>query len=411
MNSKQAHPFTSLSLSITMTTNSRALPRPALQRRPELRARGADAVGQLVQPGGAGVWVRRQRGRKGWGQKRDFFFSFSLKKKKSITTTTTTITTSPQKRPGPLHRGQPRVLDLSQPRGGLFPGGRRRRRVRAGVRSPAAAAQALGAAVLLVRVVVLSFSESRRPLFQPRHSVRSPSYCILRACTMPFFLLGKSASRASNNAKTLDLHYNYHDKKNTKIQNPKSHQVLDHQGSGAVHPAQLGAECRARIDAEGLAAVDAGGRGSEQDALADRFYPPVNSFSFLPPPPPKKNASSTRGRKPPARTPSSPPLSSPTFSLSQLRRTHPLQKKPLPKPKQKKTLLSPLYSDFAQGSEFEKAANLTRALEPIFFENSVDLVLTGHIHNWQRSCPAAKGGCVAAGVQAPVHVATPSAGK
>lgn len=84
MNSKQAHPFTSLSLSITMTTNSRALPRPALQRRPELRARGADAVGQLVQPGGAGVWVRRQRGRKGWGQKRDFFFSFSLKKKKNL---------------------------------------------------------------------------------------------------------------------------------------------------------------------------------------------------------------------------------------------------------------------------------------------------------------------------------------
>ena len=83
MNSKQAHPFTSLSLSITMTTNSRALPRPALQRRPELRARGADAVGQLVQPGGAGVWVRRQRGRKGWGQKRDFFFSFSLEKKKT----------------------------------------------------------------------------------------------------------------------------------------------------------------------------------------------------------------------------------------------------------------------------------------------------------------------------------------
>lgn len=152
MNSKQAHPFTSLSLSITMTTNSRALPRPALQRRPELRARGADAVGQLVQSGGAGVWVRRQRGRKGWGQKRDFFFSFSLKKKKKpTTTTTTTITISPQKRPGPLHRGQPRVLDLSQPRGGLFPGGRRRRRVRAGVRSPAAAAQALGAAVLLVR--------------------------------------------------------------------------------------------------------------------------------------------------------------------------------------------------------------------------------------------------------------------
>lgn len=72
---------------------------------------------------------------------------------------------------------------------------------------------------------------------------------------------------------------------------------------------------------------------------------------------------------------------------------------------------SPLYSDFAQSSEFEKAANLTRALEPIFFENSVDLVLTGHIHNWQRSCPAAKGGCVGAGVQAPVHVATPSAGE
>lgn len=47
----------------------------------------------------------------------------------------------------------------------------------------------------------------------------------------------------------------------------------------------------------------------------------------------------------------------------------------------------------------------------MFFENSVDLVLTGHIHIWQRSCPAAKGGCVAAGLQAPVHVATPSAGK
>ena len=71
----------------------------------------------------------------------------------------------------------------------------------------------------------------------------------------------------------------------------------------------------------------------------------------------------------------------------------------------------PLYSDFAQGSEFEKAANLTRALEPILFENSVDLVLTAHIHNWQRSCPAAKGGCVGAGVQAPVHIATPSAGE
>ena len=85
---------------------------------------------------------------------------------------------------------------------------------------------------------------------------------------MPFFLLGKSASRASNNAKTLDLHYNYHDKKNTKIQNPKSHQVLDHQGSGAVHPAQLGAEPRARIDAEGLAAVDAGGRGETGAAVA-----------------------------------------------------------------------------------------------------------------------------------------------
>mgnify|MGYP002629963858 CR=1 FL=1 len=227
---------------------------------------------------------------------------------------------------------------------------------------------------------------------------------------MPFFLLGKSASRASNHAKTLDLHYNYHDKKNTKIQNPKSHQVLDHQGSGAVHPAQLGAERRVRIDAEGLAAVDAGGRGSEQDALADRVYPPVSSFSFFSPPP-KNRVSSTRGKKPPARTPSSPPsLFANILSLSTATNES-LKRKPQSKPKPKKPLLSPLYSDFAQDSEFEKAANLTRALEPIFFENSVDLVLTGHIHNWQRSCPAAKGGCVAAGVQAPVHVATPSAGK
>ena len=37
-------------------------------------------------------------------------------------------------------------------------------------------------------------------------------------------------------------------------------------------------------------------------------------------------------------------------------------------------------------------------------------MLTGHIHTWQRTCPAAKGGCVAAGVQAPIHVTTPSAG-
>ena len=226
---------------------------------------------------------------------------------------------------------------------------------------------------------------------------------------MPFFLLGKSASRASNNAKTLDLHYNYHDKKNTKIQNPKSHQVLDHQGSGAVHPAQLGAEPRARIDAEGLAAVDAGGRGSEQDALADRVYPPVNSFSFLPPPRKKTQVRQGGGNRPPALH--RPPLSHRQRSLS-LNFDEPiLKKKTSTKTQTKKTLLSPLYSDFAQGSEFEKAANLTRALEPIFFENSVDLVLTGHIHNWQRSCPAAKGGCVPAGVQAPVHVATPSAGK
>ena len=227
---------------------------------------------------------------------------------------------------------------------------------------------------------------------------------------MPFFLLGKSASRASNNAKTLDLHYNYHDKKNTKIQNPKSHQVLDHQGSGAVHPAQLGAEPRARIDAEGLAAVDAGGRGSEQDALADRVYPPVNSFSFLPPPPEKKRKFD-KGEEIARPHSIVPPLSHRQRSLS-LNFDEPiLKKKTSTKTQTKKTLLSPLYSDFAQGSEFEKAANLTRALEPIFFENSVDLVLTGHIHNWQRSCPAAKGGCVPAGVQAPVHVATPSAGK
>jgi len=220
MNSKQAHPFTSLSLSIT-TTNSRALPRPALQRRPELRARGADAVGQLVQPGGAGVWVRRQRGRKVWGQKRDFFFSFSLKKKKTYhhdhhhhhhlspetsRSSTPRATTSPRPLPAsrrPLSRGSTTEASARRrtiacccspsPRGSSFTGERK-------------------------RLVVFSFSESRRPLFQPRHSVRSPSYCILRACTMPFFLLGKSASRASNNAKTLDLHYNYHDKKNTKIQ-------------------------------------------------------------------------------------------------------------------------------------------------------------------------------------------------
>ena len=56
----------------------------------------------------------------------------------------------------------------------------------------------------------------------------------------------------------------------------------------------------------------------------------------------------------------------------------------------------PMYSDDPTADQQGPAATLQANIERLLVAHSVDLVLSGHLHTYQRSCPVAKGNCFAA---------------
>jgi acid phosphatase type 7 len=60
-------------------------------------------------------------------------------------------------------------------------------------------------------------------------------------------------------------------------------------------------------------------------------------------------------------------------------------------------------------SDYDVAAGLRAILEPLLLRHSVDVVLAGHYHSFQRSCPMANLTCVSKG--GIVHYTTGAAGS
>jgi len=69
----------------------------------------------------------------------------------------------------------------------------------------------------------------------------------------------------------------------------------------------------------------------------------------------------------------------------------------------------PLYSSGNSASDYLVASYLRVYLEQLFLSYQVDLVLTGHYHNYERTCSIFNGTCVANG-KAPVHIVVGTAG-
>eukprot|EP00775_Hariotina_reticulata_P003562 gene3562-3830_t len=74
----------------------------------------------------------------------------------------------------------------------------------------------------------------------------------------------------------------------------------------------------------------------------------------------------------------------------------------------------PIYGDAPDKGDQDVARLLQQELEPLLVAQQVDLVLTGHLHSYQRSCPVMKGTCVGYNddktAKAPVHLLFGNAG-
>ena len=68
------------------------------------------------------------------------------------------------------------------------------------------------------------------------------------------------------------------------------------------------------------------------------------------------------------------------------------------------TMHCPWYSTNTHHLSEWQAHDMQESLEPVFMQYGVDLVLSGHVHAYQRSHPVYKGEVVADGSKAPVYV-------
>jgi hypothetical protein len=72
----------------------------------------------------------------------------------------------------------------------------------------------------------------------------------------------------------------------------------------------------------------------------------------------------------------------------------------------------PFYSVALNDNEIDKlTANMRTTLEPLLNYYQVDLVLSGHVHDYERSCAMVNRECVAEGKRAPVYAVSGSAGE
>lgn len=70
-----------------------------------------------------------------------------------------------------------------------------------------------------------------------------------------------------------------------------------------------------------------------------------------------------------------------------------------------------MYISSSSPADAGAAAALRAAVEPLFARFSVDVVLTGHHHSFQRTCPVLYGACVnSSATRAPVYLITGGAG-
>lgn len=69
----------------------------------------------------------------------------------------------------------------------------------------------------------------------------------------------------------------------------------------------------------------------------------------------------------------------------------------------------PMYADTPDDGDVAVAGLMLEHLEPMFAAAQVDVVLSGHVHTYSRSCPVLKGTCVDADgadgtARGPVHL-------
>eukprot|EP01123_Difflugia_compressa_P012083 TRINITY_DN5046_c1_g1_i1.p1 TRINITY_DN5046_c1_g1~~TRINITY_DN5046_c1_g1_i1.p1 ORF type:complete len:224 (-),score=34.59 TRINITY_DN5046_c1_g1_i1:8-679(-) len=67
----------------------------------------------------------------------------------------------------------------------------------------------------------------------------------------------------------------------------------------------------------------------------------------------------------------------------------------------------PFYSSGDAPSDQVMSDHFRSEMEDLIYQNGVDLVLAGHYHNYERTCPVYKGNCVEKG---PIHVVAGTAG-
>lgn len=67
-------------------------------------------------------------------------------------------------------------------------------------------------------------------------------------------------------------------------------------------------------------------------------------------------------------------------------------------------------TQMCEDGDFEKSLQLREALDPLLYAHRVNLVLVGHQHSYERTCPLANGTCAAPGAFGTVHAVIGSAG-